>query len=170
MKPYKRRRLWVDPPFQFRLLLRMGLYLLLFAVTVLHIGFTFHFMMDFARNGVRMGIDELYLEYLSQQTPLLYTLILLAPILLYNLLKFSHRIAGPLYRCRKVMQEMASGAPVPEFIPRKHDLMRELFQAFNELIIEWNTRVQTNVNGHLASGKPGEMPAKEKTAEKSVGV
>jgi hypothetical protein len=45
------------------------------------------------------------------------------------------------------MEEMASGKPVPEFVPRKHDLMRELFQAFNALIKEWNNRLNAHANG-----------------------
>ena len=148
MKPkYKRTRLWVDPAFQSRLLLRMTLYLLLYIVVVVHIGFLFNAMTVVAANGVN-GIDVLYLDYLYQQKPLLITLVLTAPMMLYNLLKFSHRVAGPLFRCRKVMEEMAGGHAVPAFTPRKHDLMRELFQAFNALITVWNARVGPQGNGH----------------------
>ena len=39
------------------------------------------------------------------------------------------------------MLEMASGKPVPEFKPRKQDLMPELFDAFNTLIKQCNARI-----------------------------
>jgi hypothetical protein len=140
---YSRGRLWVDPAFQFRLLVRLGLYFLFYIVVVIHIGFAFQVMADIAANGVRDGVGGLYLEYLSNQRILLITLILTAPIICYNMVKFSHRVAGPLLRCRKVMEEMAAGNAVPQFVPRKHDFMRELFQAFNGLIREWNDKVRT---------------------------
>jgi len=40
------------------------------------------------------------------------------------------------------MEEMASGAVVREFTPRKGDLMRELFAAFNLLIRACNARAK----------------------------
>jgi hypothetical protein len=54
--------------------------------------------------------------------------------------KFSHRIAGPLFRCRQVMREMTEGKTVAEFKPRKHDLLDDFVRDFNSLIREWNTR------------------------------
>src|SRR5262249_53175602 len=135
----KRSQLWVDPGFQSRLLLRLVCYFVLFSFVVIHIGFVFQAMLEVGANGFR-GIYELYWDYLGKQAPLLYSLVLITPILLYDLLKFSHRIAGPLFRCRRAMQQMAEGKPVAEFKPRKRDLMRELFQAFNALIKDWNPR------------------------------
>ena len=137
---YKRGRLWVDPPFQARLLLRMVFYLVAYTAVIWHVGFAFEAMRRVVTEGPTRTISELYVDFFWQQVPLLYTFVLLLPALLYNLLKFSHRIAGPLYRCRNVMQEMAAGKPVREFQPRKNDLMRELFAAFNGLIKAWNAR------------------------------
>lgn len=152
-KKFKRGRLWVDPAFQFRLLARLGLYFLLYIFVVIHIGFMFHFMADIAANGVRDGIGGLYLEYLASQRILLITLVLTAPIIGYSMLRFSHRVAGPLFRCRKVMDEMAEGNAVPQFIPRQHDLMRELFQSFNDLIREWNAKVHSAANEESRANK-----------------
>jgi hypothetical protein len=142
MKPqFKRTRLWVDPAFQSGLLLRMGLYLFLYAVTVLHVGFCFQVLTALGENGPRKGLGELYFQFVMQQRPLLIALIVTTPMTLYDLLKFSNRIAGPLIRCRRVMHAMASGKAVPQFEPRKRDFMRELFEAFNALIAVWNARV-----------------------------
>src|SRR5262249_48664411 len=125
----KRSRLWVDPGFQSRLLLRLVCYFVLFSFAVIHVGFVVQAMIEVGANGVRGGIDEFYVDYLGQQMPLLYSFLLIMPILLYDLLKFSHRLAGPLFRCRRVMQDMAEGKAVSEFRPRQFDLMPELFQA-----------------------------------------
>jgi hypothetical protein len=144
---YKRKRLWVDS-FQSRLLLRMGLYLFVFCAIVWHIGFIFHVVGSLAAHGIRQGAAGLYLEYRAAQKPLLYAIVLTGPIFIHDLLKFSNRVAGPLFRCRKVMAEMAEGKPVAEFTPRKYDFMGELFRAFNALIRAWNARVPPGANGH----------------------
>lgn len=140
----KRSRLWVDPAFQSRLLVRMVLYLAIYSFVVVHVEFIFMLMARIMVDGPAQPISDYYLDFLSQKRPMLITLVLLLPVILYDLLKFSHRIAGPLFRCRSVMLAMAAGKPVPEFKARKHDLMGELFAAFNSLIREWNLRLGTN--------------------------
>jgi hypothetical protein len=109
---YRRTQLWVDPPFQARLLLRMWCYLLVYTLIAWHLGFLFEAMQELGRNGPGQGIDRLYLDFLGRQRPALAALVLLTPGILYDLLKFSHRVAGPLLRCRNLMQEMARGRPV----------------------------------------------------------
>ncbi len=177
---YKRSRLWVDG-FQTHLLLRMGVYLLLYAVVIWHLGFVINVMASVAANGIHKGISGLYLEYLVALKPLLYALLLTAPMLLYDLLKFSNRIAGPLFRCRRVMDEMAAGKPVTEFKARKGDFMGDLFRAFNALIGVWNARLTTETNGQAEeatairteekSPHPATMAAAEPgSSESSPGV
>src|SRR5436190_5653038 len=94
---FKRTRLWVDPPFQARLLARMGLYVLLFLIVVLHVGFFLDAIRDLAANGPVKNFGALYAEYIRNQVPLLVALLLMMPPVLFNLLRFSHRIAGPLF-------------------------------------------------------------------------
>ncbi len=157
MRPKKNRtRLWVNPDFQFRLLTRITFYFVLWTFVVFHTNFIFLVIANVAANGPHQRLADHYLEFLSQQKALLVTLALVTPIILYDLLKFSHRIAGPLHRCQQVMQDMAAGKPVPEFKPRKRDLMGDLFQAFNGLIQEWNRRLSTPGNGHPG---PSRLPA-----------
>lgn len=147
MKTHKRRRLWVDPTFQFRLLARMACYILLYTFILVHVEYLFVAMARVTVAGPAQDFGELYVNFLAQKTPMLIAALLFAPIILYDLLKFSHRIAGPLFRCRQIMLDMVRGNAVPEFTPRKRDLMRELFQAFNSLIREWNARVERAKTG-----------------------
>jgi hypothetical protein len=155
MEPkYQRKRLWIDPPLQSRLLLRTGLYLLFYLAFVWHVGFAYWAMKEVATGGLGKGIGSLYLEFCEQQLSLLLALLLVLPPILYDLLKFSHRIAGPLYRCRKVMGQMAAGEAVPEFTPRQRDLLREFFQTFNALIKAWNARV--GAESRPANGRAAE--------------
>jgi hypothetical protein len=139
-QPFKRSRLWIDPPFQARLLLRMVGYFLLYIFLVWHISFFFEVVRHVASSGTYQLTFQLYLDYFWKQQPLVWAMVLVVPTLLYDLLKFSHRVAGPLYRCRNVMRDMAAGKKVPQFQPRRHDLMVELFAAFNLLIQACNER------------------------------
>jgi len=140
-KPYKRTRLWVNAAFQSKVLLRLGLHLLLYALIVWCLAFFFAAIRSLMPPAGTEPARSFHAEFLHRQQPFLISLVLVVPLFVYDLIKFSHRIAGPLYRCRRVMRDMASGKVVPEFKPRKHDLMPELFHDFNVLIKAWNARV-----------------------------
>jgi len=134
---YKRSRLWIDPPLQLRLLLRLVLYFLVYSVTLFHVAFLYEVMANLP-DALARGMWALYGEFFSRQQPFLIACVAVLPILLYDMVKFSHRIAGPLYRCRKTMEAMTRGKAVAEFQPRQHDLLRDLIAAFNALIRKWN--------------------------------
>ena len=139
--PFKRTRLWINPAFQFRLMCRMGYYFLVYTLVVWLIGFFLEVLRSLYTNGLGQVPAHVYIDFLWNQQPLLVALIAATPFFVYDLMRFSHRVAGPLHRCRCLMREMVAGKPVAEFTPRKHDLMPELFEDFNALIKEWNARV-----------------------------
>jgi hypothetical protein len=150
MKPrFHRGKLLIDKQFQMRILVRMGGYLLFWTFTAFHISFFVYLFRNFAQASEHAGIDRVYLQFVANEQHLLTTLIVVSPILLYDLLRFSNRIAGPLYRCRKAMQDMAAGKTVPEFIPRKYDLLDGFFRDFNTLVRQWNKMKVQNQEGEL---------------------
>ncbi len=151
---FKRSRLVVDPPVQFRLLGRLAAYLVVYTITLLHISFAVEVFEKIVLADDGPLVADLYLDYLVRQKSLLIGMVLILPVLLYDLLKFSHRIVGPLYRCRRWMLDMAAGKPVREFVPRKNDLMTELFAAFNVLIKACNDRVTTAPGATPPSAAP----------------
>lgn len=139
----KRKRLWVDSALQSRVLLRIGIYGLLFTLVLWHVAFFFDLMTRIASNSVpSWDLLELYADFASRQRPLMISVILIAPIVLYDLVKFSHRVAGPLDRCRTTINDMVEGKTVPEFKPRENDLMPEFFDSFNALTRMWNAQMQ----------------------------
>src|SRR5262249_17447036 len=96
--PFKRTRLWIDPAFQSRHLVRLSWYLFFYWIVVWHVGFLFQLVPELLGSNLSKDFSGLYAEYFRKQLPLLYALVLVAPIILRDLLKFSHRIAGPLFR------------------------------------------------------------------------
>jgi hypothetical protein len=167
---FKRTRLIVDRPVQFRLLGRLGAYLLIYTVTLLHVGFAIEVFEKVVMANDGPLVVDLYADYLVRQRALLIGMVLIMPVLLYDLLKFSHRIVGPLFRCRRWMLEMAEGKTVREFIPRKHDLMTELFEAFNVLIKSCNARAATAPGAPQAPAVEGAAEADDVSDEQHVRV
>jgi hypothetical protein len=134
----KRRRVWINPSFQGRLVWRVFLYCLGYAFTFTHLAFLYEVLSNLPE-ALSRGMVSLYVEYMGHQLPLFLASAFILPALLYDLVKFSHRLAGPLYRCRKVMEAMTAGKPVTEFKARKDDLLRDHVIALNALIKKWQT-------------------------------
>ena len=68
----------------------------------------------------------------------------LSPIVLWDMLKLTHQIAGPLVRFRNALQKMAIGEPVAKIKLRDGDLLVEFQDAFNEFLD----------SDHLLVGRP----------------
>jgi methyl-accepting chemotaxis protein len=60
---------------------------------------------------------------------------------------FSHKIAGPLFRVKKVMQELAGGDFSSDFHIRELDQLQELANTFNSTIKETRERIQAIKDG-----------------------
>src|SRR5437868_9466888 len=89
-RSYKRSRVWVDGPFQLRLLLRMTFYFVVYSVTLFHVAFLYELMAHLP-DAMALGMGEFYVEFFAQQQSFLIAGISVLPILLYDMLKFSHR-------------------------------------------------------------------------------
>lgn len=103
-----RRRMIVSPGFQFRTLLPIGVYTLIFAVLVG--GLVFFPLQRELNDEPDPRIQVLLQEQLFGLHLRLWPMLLFAAFLasIYALLR-SNRVAGPLYRLRQVLQRMAEG-------------------------------------------------------------
>lgn len=73
----------------------------------------------------------------------------------------SHRIAGPLYRFEQSAQAFSDGDLTHRVILRTGDELRELQEAFNEMAVSLQTRVQKDRNlAHRIGAKLDEISAK----------
>lgn len=154
---FSRKRLWIKPPFQRRLLFQVGSYFLLYVVVICLLGFFIYIQQALVSKQFQLGFG-IYMVYLASLRPLLYASILLVPYFIYDMVKFTNRIAGPLYRCQNLMRDMAEGKPVAEFLPRKHDLLPEFFADFNTLIRAWNSKLAAEANQRSTTEQPDEVP------------
>lgn len=137
-KSFKRTRIFVSREIQGKILGRLLKYWLLYNFAVWHA----LLLIDIERYGVAtllsggkgLSLYEYYLEFTSQHIFLLVAGIALAPFLLWDMLKLTHQIAGPLVRFRNSLEKMAEGKQVDPIKLRKGDLMSEFLAAFNGLL------------------------------------
>lgn len=145
---YQRTRLLVDPAFQGRLLLRLVIYWAIYHVALWHLLFLFT-MMSAATNHdpsvPAKSVGTLYREFAVHHSSIIVCFLVMLPILGRDLLKFSHRLAGPLIRFRDTMQQMADGKPVAPVSLRKYDLPSNFLSVFNNMVKAWNERVGGSV-------------------------
>ena len=69
------------------------------------------------------------------------------PIIFYGSIVFSHRIAGPLPKIHRVLKEIGQGNFDQSLILRKHDELKELADAINEMAVNLKKAEGKSRNG-----------------------
>lgn len=123
-----RKKVWIHE-FQTKLLIRIGLYCLIFLVTLMNLLFVWRLLADGPGNPL-----EQYRQFLVDYAPMLACLAVLVPIMAWDAVKFSHRLLGPLYRFRKTVQSIADGEPVRPIKLRQRDYLTEFRDDFNRML------------------------------------
>lgn len=149
-----RKRLFVDPPVQGAIMRRAVLYwgaCLLFVTLPLLIGRTLS------------RPERLFYEHLGDlwavYWPVLTSVVLILPLILYDLARLTNRFAGPVVRLRRALTQMADGNPVEHVRFRTGDFWPELADEFN--------RAAAQLEGHGSEPPRGaqDVEATIKTAE-----
>ena len=136
VRPYKRRNYFIEKKFQSKFILRFCSLVLM--AGLLTIGILYLLSMKSttvaiinSRVAVRTTAD--FLLPILLQTVLIVTIMAsLATIALT--LSTSHKIAGPLYRFKKVIQSLETGDFSSDFRIRSQDQLQDLSEAFNSMI------------------------------------
>jgi len=77
----------------------------------------------------------LYGNFTQQNLSFLVCSVVILPIMACDLLRFSHRIAGPLVRVRNELDRLTRDESVAPIRLRKGDLMQEVVDAFNRFLV-----------------------------------
>jgi hypothetical protein len=70
--------------------------------------------------------------------PPLVASLLLLPIVVIDAIRLSNRMAGPMYRLRRAMHQLAEGEPVAPLSVRKNDWWRDAVEDFNRIAERMN--------------------------------
>ncbi|MEI8376050.1 MAG: hypothetical protein WCJ35_24790 [Planctomycetota bacterium] len=122
-----RKRFFVDYRVQGALAVRVVLYWLmcLLMITLLLLGWGM--VTGPVRRPINAHLTELWALYGSAAVASL----LLLPAVIFDLLRLSNRFAGPMFRLRRSMHDLAQGKPVAAVRFRQSDFWQEFADDFN---------------------------------------
>lgn len=133
---YKRRNYFIDKKFQTKFILRFcSLVLLagLLTIGILYLLAIKSTTVSIVNSRVIVRTTADFILPMLIQTVVIVTIMLSLATIILTLLS-SHKISGPLYRLRKVMQSLTGGDLSCEFRIRHLDQMQDLADTFNEMI------------------------------------
>lgn len=139
----KRRNYFIKKKFQMNFIVKFGLLLLL--ETVLIIALFMYLSSDTLTTGYSHSIlrventQDFFIIPFTLVSLICFIAIGLVGMVVFTLL--SHRIAGPLYRFEKILQQMGDGDLTPNVILRKKDQLEEFEKLINILVDTLDTRM-----------------------------
>jgi methyl-accepting chemotaxis protein len=124
----ERKRVWIDS-IQTKLFLRVSLYWLIYQITLWNLVFVWRLLREGPGNPL-----EQYWRFLVDFAPAIIACLALLPVMSWDVVKFAHRVVGPLYRFKKTMQTIAAGEAVPPLRLREGDLLLDMRDDFNRML------------------------------------
>ena len=134
MRNKKRRTKFIDRSVQGQLLLRVFAYwtLCMAGMFIILAGVPIVLSWLVVSDGAPTS-RQLLLQTWRTFWPALFASGLLLPLLLLDVLRVSHRFAGPMYRLRNALRDAADGKPVAPIQFRDGDFWCEMAEEFNRL-------------------------------------
>jgi len=140
MKVGNRRKVFlINPRLQYSFL-GFSLLMSLVSIAVFYLA-TLYLFWNFEQTGYSVGIPEghIFFRFIADQRSLMNTILLIAaPIITlitcYIGIKLSHRVAGPIYRMTKHLEELNENGESKEVKFRENDYFLELQDEFNKFL------------------------------------
>lgn len=98
------------------------------------------------------SISQFVSEFVFESRALMVAMAIFCPLLIWDMLKFSHRIAGPIYRFRRAMEDHISGGPLKVVSLRDGDLMGDFQGTFNEFVAYVHSQNSDTACDNTANG------------------
>lgn len=141
-QPHPRKSLFVNRDIQGRLLARTAMYWMLYHGVLWMAMFLFRYAEH--RGAVAAGalprtFSDLYGQFVREQFSMWVCAVAILPIVLWDLLKFSHRVVGPLVRFQRTIESLTAGNNVTEVRLRDGDLLFDLQTTFNQYLSSLRT-------------------------------
>jgi hypothetical protein len=115
--------------FQGKLLWRIVAYWMIYQVSMWNFMFCWQLFGEGRGNPL-----EQYARFLGTNYPAIFVLIVLVPFFAWDAIRFSHRVAGPIYRFRKTILAITAGEPVRRIRLRNGDQLTEVADDINDML------------------------------------
>lgn len=123
-----RKTMLVDR-FQSKLAYRVGLYWLIFTITLFNLLFGWRLLKE--------GRGDLWQQFTAtvyDNIPLFLCFAVVVPWIGWDVVRFANRVVGPLVRFRRTMQAVTASEPVKPIRLRKDDFLTEVQDDFNAML------------------------------------
>jgi hypothetical protein len=136
-----RKKIFVSGEIQGRLMFKIAMYWLIYHVVLWHALFAYRYF-EWRVEGTAplTPFRQLYGEFVLQYYPMVICAVAMLPVFLIDLVRLTHRIAGPLVRFKGSLKRMCAGEPVSRVQLRKGDLLSDFETAFNEYVEHYERR------------------------------
>jgi hypothetical protein len=124
----QRYKVWVDH-FQTKLTLRISAYMVIFLVVLFNFVLAWRLWVEGPGN-LTDQMWRLFLDYL----PVGICLLVLIPVMVWDAVRFTHRLIGPLARFRRIFQDVAQGQPVRPIKLREGDYLTDFRDDINLML------------------------------------
>lgn len=132
-----RRKLLVDRYLQGRLILRVVAYWGIYHTALWHAVFLVRYVQHRLQglSGAEVSsFSDQYMLALRDSQALIVAAALLLPAIVWETLRQSHRIAGPLYRFQETLKALMGGATPAPIRLRRGDLLKSFEQTMNDFL------------------------------------
>ncbi|MCG8448619.1 MAG: hypothetical protein MI725_03440 [Pirellulales bacterium] len=124
-----RKKKFVDSQVQGKLVRRLVLHWLTFFMA----GSVLAFCLQVLTNPF-LSIGEQFQQMWWTHGPFLLVMLFLLPVFVLDTIRLSHRFAGPIYRLRQTIHNIACGDPPPRLKFRDFDFWQGLAEDFNRMV------------------------------------
>ena len=151
----QRKKLFVNRGIQGAISLRFAFYWVIYHLCLWHGAFMYFFVSArlsqlTGSDAPMLSLNELYAKFLTEYVPITLAATLLLPIVVYELIRQTHRIAGPLVRFSHAMKDMMAGKTIKPVKLRDGDMLTDFEKLFNEFVAFHQSKVQAATEAEAA--------------------
>ena len=148
-----RKRWFVDPRIQGALVLRVVVYWLVCVIGIVLMILCWRVGMGPAR-PFYLRLAEMWPYY----GPVVIVSLLILPLVVADIIRFSNRFVGPMLRLRQAMRQLARGEYVEPIEFRGADLWQEFAEAFNAVLAHAQGNAAIEAARRASEWKQDEQP------------
>jgi hypothetical protein len=126
----ERKKIWIDA-FQTNITVRLSSYLVACFIVACNALVVWKFMVE----GLNNPAQQFLMTWWTHM-PIFVCLLALVPLMAWDMIKYTHRVIGPLVRFRQTMQAITRGEAVRPIKLREGDYLTELRDDFNRMLEE----------------------------------
>lgn len=136
---HKRKQVYVSREIQGRIVSKLAVYWATYHLALWHAMFLFHY---FLYRGQLLANPEMapvpfpvqYFQFLTQHYTMLVCAAAVFPLIFWDMMKVTHRVAGPLVRFTNTLEQLKRGEKVSRIQLRAGDYLTDFQDAFNSYL------------------------------------